>query len=174
VPFHRRGGMITDSRPPEPVAPRRLEATAGDKRITLRDGQNRVRDRRRSPVAPPCRLHDENSRAKFQNVPGDSSTRIHGCTVFIQHNIHGCTVYRGPQPPSNDLRAVKRKTDRRRRPAPLARAAPRGCSSATRSETSPAEAVRFSFHDEPTLAACPHGSDSVQSHRTSGRYSNKI
>ncbi len=39
------------------------------------DGQTRVWDQRRSPVAASCRLNDENPRAKFQNVRGDSSAR---------------------------------------------------------------------------------------------------
>ena len=36
-------------------------------------GRTRVRDQYRSHVAAPCRLNDDNSRAKFQNVPGDIS-----------------------------------------------------------------------------------------------------
>jgi hypothetical protein len=71
------------------------------------------------------------------------------------------------------LCAVKGKTHGRRKADPPAQGSPRGCSSATRSESSPAEAVRFSFHDASAIAARRHGSACVQSHRTSTLHSNK-
>ena len=40
------------------------------------NGPNLVRDQRRSPVAAPCRLSNENSPAKFQNVSGSSARQI--------------------------------------------------------------------------------------------------
>jgi hypothetical protein len=54
----------------------RARASGGDcldRAVARVDGQNRVRDPRCSPVPAPCRQNDENSRAKFQNVRGDSS-----------------------------------------------------------------------------------------------------
>ena len=55
--------------PTGPYVRRRLPGQT-DRAVRV-DGQNRVRDQRRSPVAAPCGLNDENSRAKVQDVRGD-------------------------------------------------------------------------------------------------------
>ena len=86
--------MITDSRPPEPAGPcvwRRLPGQA-DRAVARVDGQNRVRDQRRSPVAAPCRLNDENSPAKFQNVRGDSSAVLPREAIEARHLANWETV----------------------------------------------------------------------------------
>jgi hypothetical protein len=70
-----RGGHVTDEQVgywtatwSEFGVPRkRLHGRCGS-HVARVDGQNRVRDQRHSPVAAPCRLYDENSRGKVQNV----------------------------------------------------------------------------------------------------------
>jgi len=65
--------MITDSRPPEPCAVVWRECSDQPvARSPEYNGQSRIRAQRRSPAAAPCRLNDENSRAKLQNVKEDS------------------------------------------------------------------------------------------------------
>jgi hypothetical protein len=67
--------QLTAVRPPGPADSfvwRRLPVRR-EPAVVRVDGQNRVRDQHRSPVAAPCRLNDENSRRKVQNVHGDSS-----------------------------------------------------------------------------------------------------
>jgi hypothetical protein len=52
-----------------------FEASAENRgpHVARLDEQARVRDQNSCPLAAPCRLDDENSRAKIQNVCGDSS-----------------------------------------------------------------------------------------------------
>src|SRR5438128_1052139 len=72
--------MTTESWPPPAHWVRRARASGSgcpgeaDRAVARVDGQNRVRDQRPLSRSRPCRrLNDENSRATFQNVRGDSS-----------------------------------------------------------------------------------------------------
>jgi hypothetical protein len=52
------------------------------------DGQNRVWDQDRCPIAAPCRLSDENSRGKVQNVRGViMAGRQAGVLVDKEHQV---------------------------------------------------------------------------------------
>ena len=56
-----------------PVQSRRRLPLEPDRAATRVDGQNRVADQRRCPLAEPRRLNDENSRPNIKSVRGVSS-----------------------------------------------------------------------------------------------------
>src|SRR5437667_7189988 len=66
--------------PPGPAGScvwRRLPGRSGPRgRTSRRTEPCPGSDQRRSPAAAPCRLNDENSRAKFQNIRGDSLVNL--------------------------------------------------------------------------------------------------